>query len=349
MKRYLTITGLTLLGLLLINLSPAAQMNSDRVQDQIENLRSEIERTGEIIQLAAETVKGSNSREAALLLQKAVEVHQSSNSDFGQKRYQMAAEKTKLARELAQKAIGVARATDENRDTVLRKLEHTKQLLERIGESSSHNVSASLKSLYENARDNLRRAWEFYNAGEYRPAVKLCNQVESALRKLMEQFQRQDRESNFTQRRMEQLRGQLERIQAMVAECSSESATELLAQAKQAMQQSQQFYGGGKMEAARASLQKATRLANRAADECRGNEQFQRIYARLAGQADRLAEQIQPDDSRGRKLLNQVREQLMIAKEASEKGNTEAAAAALRATEMTLKQLHKHLNFSQGR
>ncbi len=349
MKRNITIIALLLAGLFLINQSPIAQGTSDRVQEQIEKLRAEMDRTAEIIQMAAETIRASNSREAKLLLQKAIEVHESSWNDYRQKRFQVAAEKTKLARGLAQKAIGVARTTDENRDTVLRKLEHTKQLLERVRESGPHNAPAALRSLYENARDNLRRAWEFYNAGDYRPAVKLCNQVEAALRKLMETLQRQDRQSDFLDRRMEQIRAQLERIQAVVTECASEGATELLAQAKQSLRQAHQFYGNGNMEAARASIQKATRLANRAAEECRGKGQFEKIHQRLVNQADHLAEQILPGDDRGWKLLNQVREQLTIAREAADKGNVDAATAALRATEMTLKQLQKHLGFQQGR
>ena len=348
MKRNITILILLVAGMIPIATSSHAQQVGNRGQDLVDNLRAELERNAELIHQAAEIVQTANSREGRLILEKAVEIHKSSMDDFGHKRYQMAAEKAKLVRELAQKAIAAARTKEENRDAVLRKLEHTKELLERVRESAPQNAPPAMQSLFETARTNLQRAWEFYRNGEYRPAVKLCNQVESALRKLMEALQRQDRQSNVLDRRMEQIRAQIERVQTILGECSSEIAADLLQKAKQSLQQARQFYANDNVEAARASVQNAARLANRAAEECRDKGQFQKMYQRLTNLADRLSEMITPGDDHGRKLLQQSREQLQIAKAANEKGNVDAATAALRAAEMSLKQLQKHLNFQQG-
>ena len=84
---------------------------------------------------------------------------------------------TIMARELALKAIAIKRRAEgkveENENTVLRQLEKTDQLIEKLRENAQANVPDRLKSAFDTALDNQRRAWELYRERVLRAALKL--------------------------------------------------------------------------------------------------------------------------------------------------------------------------------
>jgi hypothetical protein len=84
-------------------------------------------------------------------------------------------------------------------------------------------------------------------------------------------------------------------------------------------------------------------LANRAGEECGGSGTLEQRYERLRAQADRLAEQIERGDENAQRMLNTAREQLDLAHRHLNSGDVNGATAALRAAQLTLNQLQRHV------
>ncbi len=318
--------------------------------DFIEFVRTELERTNHILERVREVVRTSSSPSAALVLEQAVRLQRQAWENFGMgtsEGYKFASKLTQAAREQAHKALSIARLSEQGEETVLRKLERTKELLTRVHESLRGSADESLKTLFESARRQLRQAWEFYRAREYRPALKLVNQVEKTVRRLLKNANRhQNRQANF-ERRVETVRELLSRVRERIGDCKSEAAERVFKQAEESFHKALELAENGRLEQAVNQLQRARRIARKAAEMCGQADNISGRLESLRAEADRIKEDLPANDESAARLIGQVYGQLENAREFISRQDNEAAAAALKAAQLTLRQLKRHLDRSE--
>ena len=337
---------------LLIVLAAAvlAPISSAQITDAfIDNLRTELERTNHILERVREIVRTSNSPPAALALEQAIRLQRQAWENFGMgtlEGFKFATKLTQAAREQAQKALSIARPSEQGEETVLRKLERTKELLSRAHESLSNSTDESLKTIFESARRQLRQAWEFYRTREYRPALKLANQVEKTVSRLLKIANRhQNRRANF-ERRVETIRELLSRVKERIGGCKLEAADRVFKQAEESFHKALELAENGRLEQAVNQLQKSRRIARRAAEMCGQADNISGRLESLKSEADRIKEDLPRNDETASRLIGQVYGQLENASEFISRQDNEAAAAALKAAQLTLRQLKRHLDRS---
>jgi len=319
--------------------SSMAQTNA-----QVEKARMELERTDELIERAKEAVRATNAPLAAVVLKQAIEIQHKARERFHQRQLLWAYKQTLEARELAKKALIRCRLTEQGETVVQRKLERAAELLERAKESTISGSEGRLRAIYESAKDNLNRAWEFYRSNQYRPALKLANQVTKAAREILKAANRQMRQYAEFERLSESVGDLIARVREKVINCGSEEALRLVERADKMNQLALKLGSEDKFNAAVRNLQNARKMAVEASKKCNGTEALSRRYDRIKSEIDRLAEEISPDNDAARRLLNQVYDQLRLAEDFITEKQTEAAAAALKAAQLTLNQLKKHLS-----
>ena len=310
---------------------------------QVEKVRIELERTDEVIERAKEAVRSTNAPVVRLALQKAIELQKGAREWFRHRRLLVAYKQTLEARELAKKALVRSRLTEQGETVVLRKLERAAELLERAKETMPPGPDGRLQTLFESAKDNLIRAWEFYRTQQYRAALKLANQVKKAAQEIFNASSRQIRRHADFERRYEAVGDVINRAREKVAECGSEEASSLLEQSVKTYQLSRELASQKKINAALRNLQKARQMAVEASKACDGLGVLNQRYDRIRSEADRLSESIPPNNELARKLLSQVYDQLELARDYIDQNQTEAAAAALKAAHLTLNQVKRHL------
>ncbi len=313
---------------------------------QVGSIRSELELTDEIIGRANDAARSSNTPMAAPSLQEAVELQRQAWEYFKKRDYLLAYKLTMKARDLAKKALVRTRLTEQGETVVLRKLEKAAELLERAKEAMPPGPDGRLWTTYESAKNNLNRAWEFYRIQRYRVSLKLANQVMSAAQDILNAANRQIRGYAEFERRCQVVAELMAKTREKVAECSSVEAIRLVEQAHEMYQLSQGLASEGKYGAALRHLQQARKTAIEASKMCNGADAMGLRYDGIKNEADRLAEELSPDDETARRFLNQVYEQLKLAEGFISRQQREAAAAALKAAQLTLNQLKKHLTTS---
>ncbi|MGH8015851.1 MAG: hypothetical protein ACREBV_06635, partial [Candidatus Zixiibacteriota bacterium] len=232
MNRKITIYGLNLISALVLILSSPVAQDVNQIRDKVE---VELRLTDEVIERAREIVRTSNAPAPNLVLEQAINLQKMAWDSFNNGRLILAREQTLKAREIAKQALSGSRLLEQGKDAVQNRLERAEELLSQAHEEMPATVDESLRSLLETARRNLAQAWEFYRDGQYRPAVKLANQVEKAAKRLLQIANRQQSlESNFL-RRFEALRQFIQRVQDDAVSCQSEQAKDLIEKANQAL------------------------------------------------------------------------------------------------------------------
>ncbi|MBD3402150.1 hypothetical protein GF420_04590 [candidate division GN15 bacterium] len=310
--------------------------------NQGDRLLRELERTDQTLERVAEYVRQANVPLAELALERAVEFQQSARDAFRDERFLVAWTLTRQARERAKVALNLSRQNEQYEGAVVRRLERAEELLNRLRELYGPTADENARRLYDSIRDNLERAWEFYRARQYKPALKLADQVEQAARKLMlaARLGGAD-EANFELRR-EHVREFIANAEELVAGCNSGPATRFMEQSRQLLTMAEDLQAEGRPGQALETLKRSREMAMRAARECRGEDQLRARYERLVDEVERLADETGADDLTLR-LLRQTREQLRLAREHFESGNEEAAAAALQAAGLTLQQAKQQM------
>ncbi|NOY88002.1 MAG: hypothetical protein GXO93_01255 [FCB group bacterium] len=346
MKKYL-LTYSLIIGLLLSMPLPSwSQMTGN---DLINKLRNELERTDQIIMRAKEVVLGSNSAKAKFALEQAIKIQNFAWYKFREGTltgYREAAMLTKQAREKAKYAIANGPYTEQNKDIVLKKLERAQELYQRAKEELSNNQNTNLKAIFSAIEDNLNNAWEFYRKGQQRPALKLCNQVENILWKIIRAANRQQQGMANFERHLENVKELLERARQNLAECNSENGSRFLKQAQISYQLANELARQKRPLAALKALQNSRKFARQALQDCNGFAALNKRYEKTKNNADRINETISSANENAKKLMKQVYEQLALAKDFISKEQTEAAVASLKAAQLTLNQVIKLLNQS---
>jgi RNA binding exosome subunit len=335
---------LTILGLLILSAgSVLAQGSSGNHGDQQDALRAELERTDQLIEQAREAVQASQAPVAQMNLNAAIDFQTQAWNQFEKNNLQIALSLTRQASERAKKAIAAGRMSEQGEHVVQAKLERTNEMLERARELLVNQDDSHYRAILESARDNLDKAWEFYRSGQYRAALMLANQAEKALDKLIRTSDRDNRNQLNYERRVEAAQQSLERLRSAIADCESANAQQLAQHASEAFERANNFAATDKFQAAIQALQQSRKMANQALQECRGDDALVSRHEKLNNEIDRLAENVASSDDRGQKFLEMAAEQLRLAQEAFDNDRPETAAAALKACEMTLSQLKRHL------
>lgn len=343
--KYLLISGL----LLAMSVTAFGQGGTGQPDNVTAGIRSELERTDQVIERAQEFIQASNSVKAQVELEKAVGLQSQAWSLFydGTSVSMAEAQKlTRMAREMAKDALGNIRFAEQNGDVVLSKLERAQDLMERTKDQFSLQMNEQLHTLFESADDNLNKAWEFYRDGDFRPALKLANQVENTVRRIVSISNREavglDNFESFS----ESTKGVLEGARHKLSGCDSGTAFKLMEQAENQFREAMELSSANKPRPAVEALQYAQKLATRAMMECGNIGNLTERYDKIKAEADQLSETLTADDREARELLNEVYEQLTLAKSYIDSGDSEAAAASLKAARLTLNQVIKLLDGS---
>ena len=310
----------------------------------IDALRTELERTDQLIDRAKDAVRASHAPVAQLNLKAAVDLQSKAWRAFDNDYPRLAHRLTMQARDKAKRAIAAGRMIEQSEHVVLNKLERVNEMLERARELLAGRADAGYQAIFRSAQDSHSKAWEFYRSQQYRPAIKLADQAEKALRKLLRNIEGDVRGQMTFDRRAEAAEQLLQRTRTLAADCASVHASELVDQATTAWRRGRELADSGNYQAALRALHQARKLANQATRECRGEDGLRHRFERIKNEADRLDEAIAPSDGQARRFIRQTQEQLELAEEALDKGRTESAAAALKAAELTMNQLKRYLD-----
>ncbi len=310
----------------------------------IDALKAELERTDQLIDRAKDAARASHAPVAQLSLKAAVDLQAKAWRAFDNDYPRLAHRLTMQAREKAKRAIAAGRMTEQSEHVVLNKLERVNEMLERARELLASRADAGYQTIFHSAQDSHSKAWEFYRSQQYRPAIKLADQAEKALRKLLRAVEGDWRGQMSFDRRSEAAEQLLQRARTLAADCASAHASELVDQATAAWRRGRELADSGNYQAALRALQQSRKLANQAARECRGEDGLRHRFERIKNEADRLNETITPSDDQARRFIRLTHEQLELAEEALDKGRTESAAAALKAAELTMNQLKRYLD-----
>lgn len=313
--------------------------------DLVDKLEAELVRTDEIIERANEVVQTSNSSTARLALEYAIKLQDNSKREFhmGQGHYKSSLELTIRARVRAQEAINAARLTSQSESVTLRKLEKAEELMDRVNQALIENPDNSVAGVYRSARDNLDKAWELYRSNQMQGALKLADQVERSLLKLIRMSNQINNDIKNYEHRSEILREALERAKEIINECDSKNAFRLLEQAWGKFRNAELMASETKYQAALKNLQLAREFSSRAASLCQNTDALERRYQHLNEQTDQLAEQIDSSHEIANNLLNQIRKQLELARQNLDNNNSESATAAIKAAQLSYDQLKRAL------
>jgi len=353
MKRLVTIQIVALTLMLGLSSLASAQMGGGNNSDdpRIERIRMEMEQTDQMIERAREAVEASGSPAARLALEKAVQLQDQARDQFRQgtlNGYLQAARLTREARNLAKKSMVSSRYSEQNEDRVLARLERVQELLNRAGESLTGQGRSPRQPLFDLARDNMDKAWQFYRANQHRVALKLADHVESTARRILESSGRGPGAQGQFSERMGMIERRLEQIRERMADgqCDSEAAQKFMEQARRALEIARQAGARGEIDIAMESLQQARQLGSEAFGYCQNGFQVQNQYERTLQRWEEMSD-IVPAGSTADEILQQAARQLELARQSIDNERFDAAAAALRVAQMQLRQVEEQLRIGQ--
>ena len=333
MLRQISIVGATIIFVVAaLNASAIAQ--TGLVGDRV---RLEIERTDQILNEAK--INSGNSPLGQETIQRAEEIQLQARNLFQQGRYRMALELTLRAREQLRAAMRRTSIAEESDQVVLRRLERAAELLDRVGSTISPDTDRGQRALYDAARENLQKAWDLYRGGRFRPAMKIVDQVENNARKILRRSERLGKWNDAFERRLQAASDHLAELEDRVENCESESARTLLEQARHSLELARKLADEKNISAAMQSLDDAQKLTQEGLRECLGPAVVKEMIERMENRLTILDERIPSDDNRAKKILEQTRRQIELARGHLDHNRPEAAAASLRAAQQGFQKL----------
>ncbi|MBD3333394.1 hypothetical protein GF356_11145 [candidate division GN15 bacterium] len=345
MKHVFHIASVLILVVMVVAPGIAAQ-NTDPGNSAQSRVWQELQFTDQAIERAQETIQNASSPAAAKALELAVQLQDKAWDLYDQRKLLAATQMTRRAREKAKYALANGRIAEQNEGTVLRELERVERLLERATEQATDlDEMANVRAMLDMARNNLDRAWELYRSEQYRPSLKLTNQVETAVRNIVSRLDRQSTQSANFDRRETTVQETYQRVLEMVADCESELAQRLMDQVRTFLGQARELADNRQYDLALRSLRNAREKAQAALQECRNPDVLQSRHDQIEARAKRLSEQVPADDDATRKLLDRAYEQLRKAQQQIYAGNLEQATASLRAAQLLLSQAEERFSW----
>jgi hypothetical protein len=227
MMKYSKIIAILLFVGLLISPNIFGQYNQEQARNK---LAEEIAKTDRVIEQARMIIGQSNTaydseylriatRQANYLLDEGIKFQKHARAfqnDATMAGLLTGGKLTLEARELAWKAIAVKRRAEgkveENENAVLRQLEKTDNLIDKIKENASGDVNNQLKAAFNLALDSQKRAWELYRERALRAALKLSRRAEKSLIKLGERVRSGNMENRRLQNQIMQTEKKIEQL-----------------------------------------------------------------------------------------------------------------------------------------
>ncbi len=314
-----------------LSFAQGGNMGPQRLQQELNTTNDIIHRAQEIISNCG-NMRGKQLLEAANLLQNQARQN-SSNSPV------MAFQFTRQARTKALEAIKACQSVEENESIVLQQLEKTDRVIERLGESMGSFSNQAYESVYNSARDNQRRAWEFFRNRQFLPALRLSRQAEHTLQKLGENVRSGAADQNRLQNQFRQYEANRERIREMLANCNNDQALELARRAQEAYNNAVDFASDGEMVRAENSFKMARKFMREAGELCSQSGSMLRMFEQLQRDLDQSSGAIRASgNDRAIALMEEAMGYLEKAKEPCNDGDNEICAANLRAAQLSLQK-----------
>nr|MBN2277669.1 hypothetical protein [candidate division Zixibacteria bacterium] len=333
MKRKFSTMSFLFIALLLAG-NVLAQSNGQIVRNKFMN---EYEKTQEVINRARVVQQQTQTEKGKALLDLAILV-QNSAHEFGQRAmYVRALEYTLKAREQARAVLAISLQAEENENLVLRQLEKTDNLIDQIQNRITPDVPRMYLRLFDSARDNQNRAWEFYRNNELRPALKMSRQAEKSIRGLLEKFKAEQGPLHRLRNQWRQLEQKMEQAQNMIADCDSDEAGKLMEKARDRMRECERMLNDGQADQAEGNMNTVQQMFRQAYNLCAGQGSLEKKMNQLKGEVDRYLENaVQNGNAEAGELMNKARQHLREAERLCNEGNVEACAANIKAAQMNV-------------
>jgi hypothetical protein len=314
-----------------------------------EQCRQELQRTDELIGEARAAIQSSSNAIGAQALERAEQFQRGAREAFGQDAFVLATGLTRKAREQASAAISRSRQSEQFEGVLNGRLERAKDDLERARDRFEPPLDPTVATLYDQARNYLAQAWEFYRGRKFRAAGKMVEQVEQATRRLQnlsKSAQGGDESFEFRLQAVERL---VEYSRELLADCGSQTGRQQLDQAAESLRQARELQADNRSRAALAALGSARQAARRAARECRDGSLLEQRYQRLVKELDQIKSRLAESDrehgsTATAELVRQASEQLELAHRYLAKNETESVLLSLQAAQIALRQAERYLN-----
>ena len=303
----------------------------------------EFERTEQAINRAQTVLAESQMDRGKGLLKMAIEIQSGAGEAGRNNRFLEGIKLTLSAREKARAAMTISRQADENENLVQRQLEQTDNLITQIQDRITPNSAQMILSLFDSARENQRRAWEFFRNQSLRPALKMSRQAEKVLKKLLEKLRANEDDAGRLQKQISRLEQRLAQAETQSQECSDkEAAGQLLRRADEALRQGQTYADSGEIRKAENALKMVRQLLAEISALCSDHESLGQIIEQLKSEMNRLAEKIESQEHPGAiKMLETARNHIVKAEKFCLNNKTEACAANIKAAQISLQKAKK--------
>jgi tetratricopeptide (TPR) repeat protein len=305
-------------------------------QNSNEALQQYIERTGELLEQAADVVLASESDRARRILAEAQRLHLRSQDMAGGGMSGQAYTLSRRARTAAEQAVRFAREAGDLEERVRLRLERYRDIRDRVLERAREaNDELALRFITE-SEEQARRAADHYRQGNFAMAMQLVEPAEAMLARAARLLFEGGGEARLEQE-LERARQFIDAAAERLAAAGGDDAeaADLLDSARQALTRAEDLASRGQSLRALQTLRLARRLAGQASDALEGgvtpdalDEQFERWDQRQEQVAARVAE----SDSRdAAAMLEQARHHRQRAGALRDAGDLEQALRQLKA------------------
>ena len=337
--------------ILVVGCVGAVRGQGDREQ-QRELCRLELQRTDDLIAEARLAVQNSESALAAKALERAEQIQAGARKAFASDALLLAKSLTRKAREQAGAAIATSRMADKLEGVLSGRLERAQENLDLVRDELGSPLSPTASALYDQARNFLAQAWEFFRGRRFLAAGKMVDQVEQTIRRLRTLAQSGQGNSEAFELRLDNVQRLVEYARELLADCGSKSAREQLGRAEQSLQRARDLRAAGQNLVALAALGNARQAARRAMRECRDGSFLEQRYQRLVKELEQAKTRLGETDrehgsTRVSELLQKASEQLDLASRYLSTNETESALLSLQAAQIALRQAERYLNEKQ--
>lgn len=318
-----------------------AQGSGSMVRNQY---MAEYEKTNQVIERARNVIQQSGTEKGKALLEMAVTLQNKARESAQNGYYGMAGRLTMEAREKAHAAIMVSLQAEENENLVQRQLEKTDNLISRVQSRTGKNTPEAVERIFDTARENQRRAWEFFRNQQLRPALKMTKQAERMIKGLLERVQAEKGNLQRLRTQERQLEQRMEQLREMLAECGSEEAANLMVRVQNRLQEANRFAEEGKIKQAENSLKMAQKMTRQAENLCGDQAALERKISQLRKRLEGVVEAAaQNENGNLERLVNSIEKHLRKATRLCAEGDSEECAANIKAAQMSLRKAEKML------
>ncbi len=347
MKTKLTIY---LIALVLVLGCVGAVRGQGNREQQRELCRLEMQRTDDLIAEARMAVKNSESALAAKALERADQLQAGARKAFASDALILTVSLTRKAREQASAAISTSRMAEQLEGVLNGRLERAQENLDQVHDELGTPLNPTASALYDQARNFLAQAWEFFRGRRFLAAGKMVEQVEQATRRLRTLARNgQGGNAEAFELRLDNVQRLVEYAQEILADCGSKTGREQLGRAEQSLQRARDLRAQNQNWPALSALGNARQAARKAVRECRDGSFLEQRYQRLVKELDQAKTRLADADrehgsTTASELLQKASEQLDLAGRYLAANETESALLSLQAAQIALRQAERYLN-----